>query len=281
MSPIHDQSYRRYGGSREPMGRAWAVIAWAGIRGMLSKKLFLGVLVMAWIPVLVFTVRIWFAVTYPQAGQLFGVTPAMFQQFIEVQTLFMFFVTVYVGSGLIANDRRANALQIYLAKPLMRVEYIAGKVAILAAFLLFITLVPGLLLIILQVSFSGSFAFITSNPHVLPAVVLASLVHVVVASFAMLALSSLSKSARYVAILYTGVIFFTSAMAGILFGITGSTRGAWVSIGMNLELVTDLMFKAKPSYEAPVMVSILILAGLVALSISVLERRVRGVEVVK
>ena len=42
-------------------------------------------------------------------------------------------------------------------------------------------LVPGLLLIILQISFSGSFAFIRSNPHVLPAVILASLVHVVVA----------------------------------------------------------------------------------------------------
>ena len=281
MSPIHDQSYRRYGGSREPMGRAWAVIALAGIRGMLSRKLFLGVLVMSWIPVLVFTVRIWFAVSYPQAGQLFGVTPAMFQQFIEVQSVFVFFVTVYVGSGLIANDRRANALQIYLSKPLMRLEYIAGKVAILATFLLFITLVPGLLLLILQISFSGSFAFMTTNPHVLPAVILSSLVYVTVASFAMLALSSLSKSARYVAILYTGVIFFTSAMAGILIGITGSTRAAWVSIGMNLELLTDLMFRAKPSYDTPVTVSILILLGLVALSISVLERRVRGVEVVK
>jgi ABC-type transport system involved in multi-copper enzyme maturation permease subunit len=281
MSPIHDQSYRRYGGSREPMGRAWSVIAWAGIRGMLGRKLFLGLLVGAWVPALVFIVQIWFAVTYPQAGQLFGVTPRTFQNFLEVQTVFVFFVTVYVGSGLIANDRRANALQIYLSKPLMRVEYIAGKVAILATFLLFITLVPGLLLIIMQISFSGSFAFIRSNLHVVPAVVLASLVHVVVASFAMLALSSLSKSARYVAILYTGVIFFTSAMAGMLFGITGSTRGAWVSIGMNLELVTDLMFRQKPSYEAPVMVSVLILAGLVVLSISVLERRVRGVEVVK
>ena len=58
-------------------------------------------------------------------------------------------------------------------------------------------------------------------------------------------------------------------------------RGAWISIGMNRELVTDVMFRQKPSYEAPVMVSVLILAGLVALSISVLERRVRGVEVVK
>jgi hypothetical protein len=97
----------------------------------------------------------------------------------------------------------------------------------------------------------------------------------------MLALSSLSKSARYVAIMYTGVIFFTSAMAGILIGITGSTRGAWVSIGMNLENLTRAMFREKLSYETPLTVSVLILVGLVVLSISVLERRVRGVEVVK
>ena len=281
MSPIHDQTYRHYAGTREPVGRAWAVIAWNGIRGMLSKRLFLGVLVASWIPVLVFVVRIWFAVTYPQAGELFGVSAKMFQQFIEVQTLFIFFVTVYVGAGLIANDRRANALQIYLAKPLMRVEYIAGKVAVLASFLLFITLVPGLLLIIMQVSFSGSFAFLRSNLHVVPAVILSSLAHVVVASFAMLALSSLSKSARYVAIMYTGIIFFTQAMFGMLTLVTHSTRGAWISVGANLELVTDVMFRQPHSYDTPVTVSVLVLIGVVVLSISILERRVRGVEVVK
>ena len=35
------------------------------------------------------------------------------------------------SAGLIANDRRANALQIYLSKPLMRMEYIGGKLGIL------------------------------------------------------------------------------------------------------------------------------------------------------
>jgi ABC-type transport system involved in multi-copper enzyme maturation permease subunit len=229
----------------------------------------------------VYTVRIWFAVSYPQAGQIFGVSPRMFQEFLEVQSVFIFFVTIYAGAGLIANDRRANALQIYLSKPLLRVEYIAGKVAILASFLLFITLVPGLLLIVMQVSFSGSLAFIKANLFLIPAMVLASLVHVVVASFAMLALSSLSKSARYVAILYTGIIFFTSAMYGVLYAVTRSSRGAWVSVGANLELVTDAMFRQPHSYDTPVTVSALVLLGLVVVSISVLERRVRGVEVVK
>ena len=125
----------------------------------------------------------------------------------------MFFVTVFVGAGLIAADRRANALQIYLSKPLLRMEYIGGKLgdpgdvpALRHA------RCPALLLILLQVLFAGSLDFLRSNLYVVPAVVLAQPVRVLVASFAMLALSSLSKSTRYVAILYTGAIFFTDAM---------------------------------------------------------------------
>jgi hypothetical protein len=96
----------------------------------------------------------------------------------------------------------------------------------------------------------------------------------------MLALSSLSKSTRYVAVLYTGVIFFTEAMYGVLTLITGSTAVAWVSIPANLEQVADVMFRLEPSYDTPLVVSAFVLVGVVVLSVSVLERRVRGVEIV-
>ena len=47
-----------------------------------------------------------------------------------------------------------------------------------------------------------------------------------------------------------------------------------------IEGQTDAIFKQAPRYETPVIVSALLLAGLLAVSASVLERRVRGVEVV-
>jgi ABC-2 type transport system permease protein len=280
MSPIHDQSYRRYTGTRLPLGRAWGVIAWTGIRAMLGRKVFLGLQALAWIPFVVRAVQIYVVTAYPNASQLLPVNANMFETFLEQQGIFVFFVTVYVGAGLIANDRRANALQIYLSKPLLRIEYIGGKVAILVVYLTEITLVPGLLLVVLQVLFSGSFDFLRQNAFVIPAVVLASLLRVIVAAFTMLALSSLSKSSRYVGIMYAGVIFFTEAMFGVLRVITGSTRVAWVSITGNLAQVTDAIFRQPVRYETPVVVSLLVLVGLVALSLSVLERRVRGVEVV-
>jgi ABC-type transport system involved in multi-copper enzyme maturation permease subunit len=280
MSPIHDQTYRRYEGRKQPLGRAWTVIAGAGSRTLLARKAFVGLQIFAWVPFVVRAVQIYAVANVPQAGNILRVDPAMFRSFVEQQGFFVFFVTIYVGSGLIANDRRANALQIYLSKPLLRMEYIGGKLAVLTVFLAWVTLVPGLLLIVLQVMFSGSFQFLRQNLTLIPAVTLASLLRVFVAAFTMLALSSLSKSSRYVAVLYTGAIFFTEAMFLFLRLVTGSTRVAWISITANLEQVTDAIFRLTPRYEAPVAVSVLVLLGLVAVSVSVLERRVRGVEIV-
>ena len=280
MSPIHDQSYRRYEGKRQPLGRNWAVITRAGIRNALGRKAFLALLVLAWIPFIVRAVQIYVVTAYAQAAQIVPVDAKMFMSFIEQQGVFVFFVTVFIGAGLIAGDRRANALQIYLSKPLLRMEYIGGKLAILVIFMLFVTLVPVLLLVMLQVLFAGNLEFLRSNLYVVPAVFLACLMRVLVASFTMLALSSLSKSTRYVAILYTGAIFFTGSMFVVMRIITNSTRIAWISIGANLEVVTDVMFRQPPRYDTPVIVSVLVLAGLIVLSVSVLERRVKGVEVV-
>ena len=243
MSPIHDQSYRRYTGQRLPLGRAWTVITGTGLRSLFARKMFLALLIFSWIPFIVRSVLIYAVTMYPTAGQVVPVDARMFMQFIEQQGIFIFLVTVFVGSGLVANDRRANALQIYLSKPLLRMEYIGGKLSILASILLFVTIVPALLLLLLQIGFSGSLEFVRNNAYVVPAIILGSLARVVVASFAMMALSSLSKSTRYVAIMYTGVLFFTEAVYGVLRGITGSSRVAWVSITANIENVTDVVFR--------------------------------------
>ena len=277
--PIHDQSYRHYAGGKAVPGRSWLVIAWAGIRTMIRKRAFLGLLIFALAPFLVRAVQMWISANYPQAAIL-NPTPETFRQFLEQQDFFVFVITVYVGAGLIANDRRANALQIYLSKPLMRSEYIVGKLAILFAFLTMVTFLPAMLLLLLKVAFDGSFTFLTNNLFLLPAITVGSLLQISLAAFTMLALSSLSKSARYVGILYVGITFFTTAIYGALYAITGSSRVSWISIGANVSQVVDVVFRLKPRYATPWEVSLLVIIALIVISISILERRVRGVEVV-
>ena len=278
--PIHDQGYRHYTGERVPPGRRWTVILKAGVRTMFAKKSFIGLLLLAWAPFVVRAVQIYLAANIPQAAAILRVTPGMFKDFLLQQDIFVFFITVYVGAGLIANDRRANALQIYLSKPLTRIEYIAGKLAILMTFVLLVTGVPALVLLLVQVLFAGDLTFFKANLHVIPAIVLFAFVEALTASMAMLALSSLSKSARYVAVLYTAVIFLTQAIYGVLRAITGDTAVAWVSVSGNLTQLAGVLFRVPLDYHTPWPVSLGVIAALIVACGVILERRVRAVEVV-
>jgi len=280
MSPVHDQSYRRYTGTRRPSGQAWWVILRTGIRALIARKVFIALIVAAWLPFLVRSVQIYLVATYPDAGRVLPVDMRLFQRFIEFQALPAFFITVYAGSGLIASDRRARALQVYLSKPLMRTEYIAGKLGVLVFYLILTVVVPSLLLVLMQVILSGSFSFMRANPTVVPAVFVASMLRVFVPAFVMVGLSALSTSTRFVAILYAGLLFFSEAIYNVLAFVTGSTRVAWVSLGANFDVVSDAIFQQPPRYETPVIVSVLVLGALVAVAVSVLERHVRGVEIV-
>jgi ABC-type transport system involved in multi-copper enzyme maturation permease subunit len=246
---------------------------------MFRKRTFLGLLIFAWLPFLIRAVQLYVSTNFPQMAML-APTAETFREYLEQQGFFVFLITIYVGAGLIANDRRANALQIYLSKPLMRSEYIAGKAAVLFTFIVLVTLVPAILLLLLQVMFAGSFAFLKANLFLFPAITVGALLEALVVTFTMLALSSLSKSARYVGILYAGVLFFTKAVYGVMYAITGDSSLAFLSLGDNLAQVVDVIFRLKPRYDTPWLVSLIVIIGLVVLSISVLERRVRGVEVV-
>lgn len=255
------------------------VIARAGIRTMLGKRAFLGLLLISWLPFFVRAVQIYAAANLPQAAFL-KPTADTFRQFLEQQYIFVFFVTVYVGAGLIANDRRANALQIYLSKPLTRAEYVFGKLTILMTFLLLVTWVPAIVLLLVQIAFAGNFAFFRENVFLFPAITLFSSIEVVMVSASMLALSSLSNSSRYVGILYAALIFFSQALYGVLTFVTGGSGISWISFSANLTQVGNAIFRLPPRYETPWPVSLLMIVLLVAASGVVLERRVRGVEVV-
>jgi len=277
--PIHDQGYRRYGGSRAESGRAWQVIARAGIQSIISKRAFIALMLFAWAPFIVRAVQIYVSANFQQAAFL-APKGETFRQFLETQNIFVFFVTIWVGAGLIANDRRANALQLYLSKPLTAAEYIAGKMAILFVFLTFVTFAPAMGLLLVQAIFAGSFTFIRNNAYLLPAITLFSLAQVLLASTTMLALSSLSKSSRFVGIMYAGLMFFTGALFQALRGITGSTVFAWLSPGDALEQVGDVIFRITPRYDLPPAVAGIAVLALIIASGVILARRVKGVEIV-
>ena len=211
--PIHDQGYRRYGGTRDAARpRVAGDRARPACATMLAQaRSSSGLLLFAWVPFVVRAVQIYAADELPAGRVPRARRPRRSASSSSSRSSFVFFITIYVGAGLIANDRRANALQIYLSKPLTRVGVHRRQARRSCfAFLLFVTWVP-------------AHAAAARADRCSPAASrscgrtcscsrrsrCSSLLQVLVASFTMLALSSLSKSSRFVGILYAGVIFFT------------------------------------------------------------------------
>jgi ABC-2 type transport system permease protein len=277
--PIHDQGYRHYAGERALRRRAWWVIARAGIMERLRERRFLGLLLFSWSLFLMRAVQLYLGTTIAQASFL-APTEETFHQFLNQQRIFVFFITIYAGAGLIASDRQSNALQIYLSKPITRHEYIAGKLLTLAAFLVAVTWLPAMLLLVLQVLFSGGVEFVSSHPRLIPAITLASFLQVSLAVMTMVALSSLSRSRRFVSMLYAGIVFFGAALDGVLRISTGNPAWALVSPQNTLAVVTDAIFGNTSASAVPVPVALVALGVLLGISIFILERRVRAVEVV-
>jgi ABC-2 type transport system permease protein len=277
--PIHDQGYRHYAGERALHGRAWWVIARAGIMERLRERRFLALLLFSWSLFVMRAVQLYVGTTIAQAS-FFAPTAQTFHEFLNQQRVFVFFITIYAGAGLIANDRQSNALQIYLSKPLTRHEYIGGKLLTLAAFLVTVTWVPAMLLLVLQVLFSGGVEFLSANPRLIPAITLASFLQVSLAVMTMVALSSLSRSRRFVSMVYAGIVLFGAALDRVLRIATGNPAWALVSPQNTLAVVTDAMFGNVSERAVPVSVALMALGVLLGISVLILERRVRAVEVV-
>lgn len=277
--PIHDHSYRRYQGSRESAHRAWLVITVTGLRMLLRRKALWALLLVAWAPFLLRAGQFYASSSLPQAS-LLAPDASTFRSFLDQQGVFVFLVTIFVGAGLIANDRRANALPLYLSRPMTRVEYVAGKLAILLSMLLAVSWLPGVLLLALQGVLAGSFTFVRAHLYLFPAITLSAWIQSLTAAGTMLALSSLSRNARFTGVLYAGLFFFSDANFALLRLVTGGTSMSWVSVPASLEQLIDVIFRVDPRYDTSPWLSATVVAAVVALSVVVLERRVRGVEVV-
>ena len=137
-----------------------------------------------------------------------------------------------------------------------------------------------MVLLLVQVAFAGSFAFLKSHLYLFPAITLLSFVEAAMVSAAMLALSSLSNNSRFVGILYAGLIFFSDALFGVLRAVTGESRLSWVSFGNNLAQLGDAIFRVPLRYSTPWPVSLLMVVALIVAAGLILEKRVRGVEVI-
>lgn len=133
-APIADVSYRNYNGPLHTRAIRWWIVAVAGIRMLIRKPGFWIVAALALLPYVVGGLFLYIESQgllrsaglmpeYP-ADQKYTVH---FFGALRAQWLWLFVVALMAGAGSIAADNRANALLVYLSKPLTKGDYLLGK----------------------------------------------------------------------------------------------------------------------------------------------------------
>lgn len=280
--PIYDQGYRRYE-ARGPLRQArfWPITREA-LRLILAKRAFLLLVGVSFLPFIVRAVQIYVVTQLPEAGRILPVDGRLFGEYLNQQIPFVLLLSVFGGAGLVSKDLATGAILLYLSRPLTRRDYVAGKLGVLLALNLGVTLVPGLALYGLAVAVNpGAFARL-DRLWIGPAIGLHSLLVAVVMSFVALAVSSSSKSARVAGIGFAGLLLGLEAARGVLAMLTRRPEAHLLSLQQDLRALGNALFGiSAPGGEVPTLYPLLVLAAVTAACVAVLRARVRAVEIVR
>ena len=237
--PIFDQGYQHWSGQLSGHAWRWLAITRHGVRVGMTGRPLRFVLFLAWLPAvaLASVLCLWglleqnsdLVTTFAPLLGFFD--PAIlagprhyrveiwtlsYSSFLSIESWFAMILILLVGPNLISQDLRYNALPLYFSRPLRRIDYFLGKLGVIVAFLGMVIIVPSLLAYVLGLLFSLDITIIRDTFGILLASVAYGLVIAVSAGLLILALSSLSRNSRYIALFWLGIWFVSSTVAGVL-----------------------------------------------------------------
>jgi hypothetical protein len=251
--PIYDQGYRRYE-ARGPLHqiRFWPITREA-LRLILAKRAFLGLLAVSCLPFVVRVIQIYIVTRFPEAGRVLPIDGRLFGDFLNQQIGFTILLSIFGASGLVANDLRTGAILVYLSRPLTQRDYIAGKLLVPLSLNLAVTLAPGLLLYLIGLTLG----------------------------LVVLAISSLSRSARVAGLGFVGLVFGLEMIRLVLQNGFNRKEAVLLSLQADLQAMGVALFGVVDRqldifWGWPLLVLAVVSLGCLA----ILRSRVRAVEIV-
>lgn len=221
---ILDRSYRGYEGELKTRAARWWIVALATIRAGIRKPGFwalAGLVALVYVInglLLYFTKDLAARVGAALGGEGNNPYAQTLDQCLNGSGLLLFTVALVVGVGSIAADNRANALLVYLSKPITRTDYLLGKWAGVFLLLAFVSWTPAFLLYLFFLAAYTDDGFLRQNPLLILRMTNATLLPAALHASLIIGFSAWSRSPRLAGALYAGLYF----VLGTLVGITGN-----------------------------------------------------------
>jgi ABC-2 type transport system permease protein len=213
-------------------------------------------------------------------ARLIPIDGQFFFRFLGWQGSMAFLLTAFVGPGLISTDLRNNALPLYFCRPFSRAEYVLGKFAVIAMLLSLITWVPGLLLFGFEANLEGG-AWFRDNLWLASGIFLGSWIWIVTLCLLALALSAWVKWKVLAGALLFGVFFAAAGFGTAVNAVMHTDYGNLINLPQLVRTIWAGLFGVRSTGGIPPDSAWTALAGICALCLYLLDRKVRAFEVVR
>lgn len=305
-SPIADLSYRNYDGPLHSRAIRWWTVALANIRIVRRKPGFWILALFAALPYVFTILSLYFSrgMSSPFGGSAQKINYAMHHfTALQGQQFFIFLMSLLVGTSSIAADNRANALLVYLSKPITKGDYLLGKWMGIFLILYGVCLVPALALYTYcAFSYSGE-GFFKDAPMLILRLALACAVPAVVHTSLLIGFSAWSKTPRIAGAMYASVYLVVGIIMQIVGGLQfkkhpdlsnqiqhASISGAIEGLAQNIYNVTLEIVRVQrrnPDFtpvkiEPPSLwLALGLTVGLVVIGVAAARAKIKAVEVVR
>lgn len=284
---VYERKYKRYAGELTPTSTRFLILPKYAFRDVFKNRWMLAFYVSCFVFPLYCAAVIYlannadFLSMFPnfQLSDFIEINDSFFYLFLKVQGWFAFLLSLFVGPGLVSRDLANNGLGLYLSRPFSRVEYVLGKVTVLAALLSSITWVVGFMLMLMHANYT-SLGWLVENARWVATVLIGPWIWIITLSLMSLAVSAWVRwrpvaAFTMLALLFGGA-FFSQVInalfrtdAGTLLNILSTTNIVWAGM-LGVDSGSDV---------SPLTAGIVILLfwGVLLL---MLNRRIRAYEVV-
>lgn len=302
---VYEHLYAAYEGESHTTWSRFLVIPRYALREVFKSKLLVTFFVLCFVYPLIASILVYLhhnanalALLQINVRELLPIDASFFRTFMEVQGMFSFILTVLIAPPLISRDLSNNALPLYLCRPLSRVEYVLGKMAVIFILLSLVTWIPGLLIFFFQSSLAG-ISWLWANMWMIWAIFAGFIIWITLLSLLSLAISSLLKWRVVASGALLGLFFVPTAFAkivnelfmtrnGHLFSLWTTINSIWRGLFGLFERQTSIRVATGRRQitefvllEPPLWASWLIVALVCAVCVWLLARKVRAYEVIK
>jgi ABC-2 type transport system permease protein len=234
--PIFDQGYQHWQGPLSGRVWRWLTIARHGVRVQRNNRIIRIFLLLAWLPALglIGAMVVWGMVERKSESVLAMLSwlppdvlldPHLYRTtvwtlaysfFFKIELFFIMLLVAIAGPGLISGDLRFNALPLYFARPLTRLDYFLGKLGVIGALVASVAVGPAVFAYVVGLAFCLDLSVVKDTYTVLLASVAYGLVITLSAGTLILAMSSLTRRSLYVGITWAGLWIISSMVGAIM-----------------------------------------------------------------